>query len=261
MDQPIYSSVIPLFLQTNTYALIFISVIIVSLISLVGVVALGFKEEKLRAVLLYLVSFSAGALLGDVFVHLLPEMAKNGFGVSSGIYFLVGLIIFFILERFILWQHGHGEHSEHIHSSVYLTTVADSLHNFIDGTVIAASFLVDTTLGIATTLAVIFHEIPQEIGQFAILLHGGWSKRKAIIYNLFSGLASIAGAIIVILFARHLQETPTFLLAFAGASFIYIALSDIVPELHKEESKVKSVWQFLWLTLGICLMIALLAIE
>jgi zinc and cadmium transporter len=247
--------------MTETYLYIFASVLIVSLISLVGVIAIGLQEKRLRSILLYLVSFSAGALLGDVFLHILPEMAEVGFGVTEGLYFLTGLIVFFILERFIHWQHGHGDHDETVHSSVYLTTIADSLHNFIDGMVIAASFLVDPTLGIATTIAVIFHEIPQEIGQFAILLHGGWSKAKAIWYNLLSGLASILGAAVVVFFARGVEEAPTFLLAFAGASFIYIALSDIVPQLHKENSKLKGFGQFVWLILGIALMASLLLLE
>jgi zinc and cadmium transporter len=247
--------------MSETYLYIFASVLVVSLVSLVGVVALGLQEKKLRAILLYLVSFSAGALLGDVFIHLLPEMAEAGFGVKEGWYFLIGLLVFFVLERFILWQHGHGEHDETVHSSVYLTTIGDSLHNFIDGMVIAASFLVNPTLGVATTLAVIFHEIPQEIGQFAILLHGGWSKTKATWYNLFSGFASVLGAAVVVLFAKNIEEAPSFLLAFAGASFIYIALSDIVPQLHKEESTKKAIWQIVWLIFGIALMAALLWLE
>jgi zinc and cadmium transporter len=247
--------------MTETYIYIFASVLIVSFISLIGVIALGLQEQRLRSILLYLVSLSAGALLGDVFLHLLPEMAEAGFGVAQGAYFLIGIIIFFILERFILWHHSHGDHEESVHSSVYLTTIGDSLHNFIDGMVIAASFLVDVRLGIATSLAVIFHEIPQEIGQFAILLHGGWSKAKATWYNFLSALTAVAGAGIVVLFAKNIEEAPSFLLAFAGASFIYIALSDIVPELHKEASTKKSVWQFVWLLFGIGLMAALLLLE
>ena len=245
----------------NTYLYIFGSVLVVSFISLVGVIALGLNEKRLRLILAYLVSFSAGALLGDVFIHLLPEMSEAGFGVPEGFYFLIGIVVFFILERFILWHHSHGTHDESIHSSVYLTTIGDSLHNFIDGMVIAASFMVDVNLGIATTLAVIFHEIPQEIGQFAILLHGGWSKTKAIWYNFLSALTSVAGAAVVVLFARNIEEAPSFLLAFAGASFIYIALSDIVPELHREKSNKKSVIQFICLLLGIGLMAGLLFLE
>lgn len=247
--------------MNSIYLYIFGSVLIVSFASFVGVVTLGLNEARLRSILLHLVGFSAGALLGDVFLHLLPEMADAGFGVKEGAYFLVGILVFYILERFILWHHSHSSHDESIHSSVYLTTIGDSLHNFIDGLVIAASFLVDVNLGIATTIAVVFHEIPQEIGQFAILLHGGWSKKKAVLYNFLSALTSVAGAVVVVLFARNIEEAPSFLLAFAGASFIYIALSDIFPELHKEESTKKSIVQFIWLIGGVVLMGALLLFE
>ena len=247
--------------MSETYLYIFGSVLVVSAVSLIGVIALGMQEQRLRSVLLYLVSFSAGALLGDVFIHLLPEMAEMGLGVAEGFYFLAGILVFFVLERFILWQHTHGEHDESVHSTVYLTTIGDSLHNFLDGMIIAASFLVDVRLGVATTLAVIFHEIPQEIGQFAILLHGGWSKAKATWYNFLSALTSVAGAAVVVLFARNLEEAPSFLLAFAGASFVYIAMSDIIPRMHKEISNRKAYIQFVWMLVGVGLMAALLYLE
>jgi zinc and cadmium transporter len=239
-----------------------ISVLIVSAISLIGVVTLGLREKFLKSILFYLVSFSAGALLGDVFLHVLPEMAEdNGFGVRAGVYFLVGILVFFILERFILWHHAHGDHEESIHSVVYLTMVGDSLHNFIDGMIIATSFLVDVRLGIASTLAVIFHEIPQEVGQYAILIHGGWSKARALWYNLLSALTSVLGAVVVLVFARNLEGPPTLLLAFAGSSFIYIAMSDLIPELHREVRPKRSVIQFLWFVVGIGLMATLLLVE
>lgn len=237
------------------------SVLIVSAISLIGVFTLGLNEKYLRSILTSLVSFSAGALLGDVFLHLLPEMAETRFGVQEGAYFLSGIVVFFLLERFIFWHHAHGDHKEEIHSTVYLTTIGDSLHNFIDGMVIAASFLVSIPLGIASTLAVIFHEIPQEIGQFAILIHGGLSKGKALWYNFISALTSIIGAALVLLFARSFAGVPSFLLAFAGASFIYIAMSDLIPELHKESSTKRALVQFVWFLVGIGLMAALLTLE
>lgn len=243
------------------WAQVIVAVLTVSAISLVGVVTLGLKEKFIKSILFYLISFSAGALLGDVFLHLLPEMSEIGFGVREGIYFLLGLIFFFVLERFILWQHTHGEHDEKVHSSVYLSMIGDSLHNFIDGIIIAASFLVDYRLGLATTFAVILHEIPQEIGQYAVLLHGGWSKSKALLYNFLSALAAVAGAIIVLAFTSSLTEPPASLLAFAGASFVYVALSDLVPQLHKEQSKVKSLFQFIWFLLGAGIMGLLLLVE
>jgi zinc and cadmium transporter len=163
-------------------------------------------------------------------------MSAAGFGARQGFYFLAGILTFFILERFILWHHSHDDHNENIHSTVYLSTIGDSLHNFIDGIVIAASFLVSIPLGVASTLAVVFHEIPHEIGQFSILIHGGLSKGRALKYNFFSALTSILGALIVLFFARGLQTAPSFVLAFAGSSFVYIAMSDLIPELHKEAS-------------------------
>lgn len=247
--------------MSEIYLYTFGSVLVVSAISLIGVFALGLNDRFLRSILNYLVSLSTGALLGDVFIHLLPEMAEVGFGVKEGIYFLIGIVVFFILERFILWHHSHGSHDEEIHSSVYLSLIGDSLHNFIDGLIIAASFLVSPALGIAATIAVIFHEIPQEVGQYAILVHGGWSKTKALFYNFLSALSAVVGAGLVLIFARDLQEAPSFLLAFAGASFIYVAMSDLIPELHKEKSTKKSVVQFIWFLVGIGIMASLLLLE
>jgi zinc and cadmium transporter len=248
--------------MSETWVYSLISVLIVSAASLVGIVTLGLNHDRLKSILFYLVSFSAGALLGDVFIHVIPALGENGFSAKTGIDFLIGIVVFFILERFIHWQHSHGEeHDERVHSSVYLTMVGDSLHNFIDGMVIAASFLASPTLGIASTIAVILHEIPQEIGQYAILIHGGWGKAKALWYNLLSALTSVIGALIVLVFTQNLDGAPPFLLAFAGASFIYIALSDIVPQLHKEESTRKSVYQIIWLIAGIVVMALLLHLE
>lgn len=235
-----------------------VSVLITSLISFVGIFALGLKEKFLRSILFFLVSFSAGALLGDVFLHILPEMAESAFAAREGFYFLGGILVFFVLERFILWHRSHGDHEEKIHSMVYLTMVGDSVHNMVDGVVIAASFLVSVPLGIASTLAVIFHEIPHEIGQFAILLHGGWKKSKALWYNFLSALTAVAGALIVLIFARNLEGTSTFFLAFAGSSFIYIAMSDLIPELHREVGLRRSIAQFLWFMVGIAFMASLL---
>jgi zinc and cadmium transporter len=237
------------------------SVLLVSLVSLVGILALGLNHDRLKSILFYLISFSAGALLGDVFIHVIPEMAEIGFGAREGIYFIVGILIFFVLERFILWHHSHDDHEEKIHSVVYLTMAGDSLHNFIDGMVIATSFLVSPVLGVASTLAVIFHEIPQEIGQYAILIHGGWSKAKALCYNFLSALTAVLGAVIVLVFAQNLEGPPVFLLAFAGASFIYIAMSDLIPELHKEVGLKRSIIQFIWFIVGIGLMATLLYLE
>lgn len=247
--------------MSEIYLYTFVSVIIVSAISLIGIFTIGLNDKWLSRSLHYLISFSAGALLGDVFLHLIPELSENDFSPTTGMYFVVGVIIFFLLEKYILWHHSHDGHDEEIHTASYLTIFGDALHNFIDGLIIAASFLASVPLGIATTIAVVFHEIPQEIGQFAILVHGGWSKGKALLYNFISALTAIIGAAIVLFITPNLQGAPTYLLAFAGASFIYIAMSDIIPDLHKERSVVKSIWQIVAFIIGIAVMWLLLMLE
>jgi zinc and cadmium transporter len=238
-----------------------VSVFIVSLISFVGVFAIALNPEKLKKILLYLVSFSAGALLGDVFIHILPEMSEQGFSSESGMYIIAGIVLFFILEQFVWWHHSHSDHKEEIHSMVYLTQVGDTLHNFIDGMIIAAAYFVSIPVGIATTIAVIFHEIPQEIGNFAILVHGGWKAKKALLMNFFSALSAVLGAVLVMVFLRAEEVVPTWLIALAASSFIYISMSDIMPELQKEKDGKKSSLLVLCFILGILVMSGLLLLE
>jgi len=245
--------------QAWVYAIL--SVLAISLVSLVGVLTFAINQEKLKSWLLTLVSFSAGALLGDVFIHILPEMAKNGWPVNVSLYLLAGIIIFFMLERFVLWHHSHSEHEESIHSYTYLSLISDGLHNLIDGMIIASAFLANTTLGIATTLAVIFHEIPQEIGNYAILIHGGFSRGRALFYNFISALTAFLGALIVLTIFQNLDAAPTSLLAVSAASFIYIAMSDLIPQLHKEQNKKTAAWHLLWFILGIAIMWLLILID
>ncbi len=237
-----------------------LAVLVVSLISFVGVFTLAIGEQKLKKWLLSLVSFSAGALLGDVFIHILPEMAENGWPEQAGMYLLFGVVLFFALERFVFWHHSHSEHDEAVHSYTYLSLLSDSLHNFIDGMIIAGAFLLNTSLGIATTLAVVFHEIPQEIGNFAVLVHGGFSKMKALFYNFISALTAFLGALVVLAFFKG-EGAPIFLLSISASSFIYIAMSDLIPQLHKEKSNKAAVWHLVWFMLGIGAMWALIILE
>ncbi len=242
-----------------TYTLV--SVAVVSLISLVGIFSFAIKQERLERVLFYLISFSAGALLGDVFIHILPEIMEGETAVRIGWYVLAGIMLFFVLERMLLWHHSHSSHKEEVHSMVYLTIFGDALHNFLDGVAIAAAFLASIPIGIATAIAVVFHEIPQEIGQFAILVHGGWSRKKALLYNFFSALTAIFGALVVLLFSRSFTEAPTVLLSLGAAGFIYIAMSDLIPELQKEPNTRQSVLQLVWMLAGIGVMALLLLLE
>ncbi len=237
------------------------SVSAISAVSLIGVFTLGIKQERLQRILFYLVSFSAGALLGDVFIHILPEIMEGEGALRNGIYVLAGIMLFMVLERMLRWHHSHGSHKEEIHSVVYLTIIGDAFHNFLDGVAIAVSFLISIPIGIATASAVIFHEIPQEIGQYAILVHGGWSRKKALRYNFFSALTAIAGALLVLVFATNFTDALAPLLGLTAASFIYIALADLIPELQKEPNTRRFIVQLVWMLAGIGIMATLLLFE
>ena len=239
-----------------------LSVIFVSLLSFVGVLFIAIKEEKLKKILLFLVSFAAGGLLGDSFIHLLPEaVEEDGFSLSVSLAVLVGLLLFFVLEKFICWRHCHIPTSKsHPHPVVFMNLIGDGFHNFIDGAVISASFLTTIPLGIATTLAVVLHEIPQEISDFGVLLHGGLSKNKALIFNFASALAAVGGAILVLILGERIVGVSQLLIPFTAGGFIYIAGSDLIPELHKETNLAKSLIQMVGLILGIGIMLILLFI-
>jgi len=236
------------------------SVLIVSLISVIGIFALTIDQKKLNKILMYLVSLSAGTLLGDAFIHLLPEAyasAKTPILVS--LFTLGGILVFFVLEKFFHWRHCHEVASaDHPHPFSFVILVGDSIHNLIDGMVIAGSFLISIPVGIATTVAVIFHEIPQEIGDFGSLVYGGFSRKKAILFNFLSGLLAVLGAIIVLAIGKNTETFLACLIPFTAGGFIYIASSDLIPELHKHTEIKKSFGQLLMFLLGIAIMTSLI---
>lgn len=238
-----------------------ISVFIVSLISLIGVFTLSFDQKKLYKFLIYFVSLSAGTLMGDAFIHLIPEAFKeNGKGITVSLSILFGILVFFLLEKVLHWRHCHEEPCEdHPHPFSYVILFGDSLHNFIDGTIIAASFIISIPIGIATTIAVIFHEIPHEIGNFGSLIYGGFSRKKAILYNFFSALFAILGAIMVLAINANI-DIAQFLIPFAAGGFVYVAGTDLIPELHKHNDTNHGVFQVLTFVLGIAIMFGLLLI-
>ena len=213
--------------------------------------------------LVYLISFSAGALFGDAFIHLLPEVVEShGFSLIISLSILTGIVLFFILEKIIHWQHCHLPITEeHVHPFAYMNLIGDALHNFIDGVIIAASYVVSIPAGIATTLAVALHEIPQEIGDFGVLIHGGFSRSKALVLNFISALAAVLGAVLALWAAAFVERIELFLVPIAVGGFIYIAGSDLIPELHKETILRRSILQVLAFLLGIGVMTALLFIE
>ncbi len=241
-------------------ALILICIFLVSVISLIGIVFVVLSEKWFNKALLMLVGFASGSLLGGAFFHLIPEAIEK-VGKASSItvenIFLalaLGLLIFFVLEKF-LWRHCHEREKCPVHPFAYLNLVGDGIHNFIDGIIIAASFMAsqDVSLGFIVTLAVAAHEIPQEIGDFSILLYGGFSKTKALIYNFLTALTAMAGGIFTFYGSAFLPQTP-YLLAFAAGGFIYIASTDLIPELHRERKALNSFLQFIMLSIGLFLM-------
>jgi len=201
-----------------------------------------------------LIGFASGSLIGGAFIHLLPESLEET-GQTVFYYVIVGIVFFFIMEKFLYWRHCHEEKCP-VHTFAYLNLIGDGIHNFIDGMLIAASFILSYDLGAATTLAVIFHEIPQEIGDFGVLIYGGFTKRKALAYNFVSALTAVAGALITYYLA-YIQGIEHFLVPFAAGGFIYIAATDLMPELHKKSHATESLIQLFAILAGIGLMSAL----
>ncbi len=239
-----------------------ISVLGVSAISLSGVIILLLHERMMKIVLPILVSISAGALLGDVFLHILPEMTEEGIAEWSWLMVLGGILASFILEKFIHWHHCHHvECVDHRHPLGVMNLVGDFLHNALDGILIAGSFMVSTELGIATTIAVLLHEIPQEIGDVGVLLYSGFSKMRTILFNVGTALSAVIGAVVVLMLDAPAENIASVLVPFAAGNFLYIAGSDLIPELHKETNVGKSFQQLLGILAGIGAMAALLFLE
>jgi len=239
-----------------------ISVILVSIISLIGIFTLSIKTKSLEKILIYMIAFAAGALLGDVFIHIVPELSENGFTFISSIYILFGIALGFIIEKIIRWRHCHHiTCKKHPHHLSKMNLIGDSIHNFIDGIIIAISYLISIPIGIATSLAVIFHEIPQEIGDYGILIYAGYSRKKALIFNFLISLTAIIGAIITLIIGAASENLLLIILPIAAGNFIYIATADLIPELHKEIRLTQSLSQLIFFILGIAVMFLITLLE
>lgn len=244
------------------WAYTLISVTFVSLLSLVGVITLSLREARLRKVLIFLVAFAVGALLGDVFIHLLPEsFEKIGTNLITPLLVIVGFLIFFVLEKFVRWRHLGSAQTSKIQPVVTMNIVGDAVHNFIDGMLIAASFMVSVPIGITTTIAIVLHEIPQEIGDFGILVNGGLSIRRALMFNLLAALMAFVGAMVTIVIGGQFQNYAVYLLPVTAGGFIYIAGPDLIPELQQEVKVSNSIWQFCALLMGVMVMSLLTLLE
>ena len=229
--------------ELSTLGYIILFTLIGSVFSLIGGIILLYREKIALKFSHFLAAFAAGTLLGTVFFDLLPESLeeKEHSGSDINIFFwvLFGILGFFLLERFIHWfhHHQHEYEDEPVKPTVPLIIIGDSVHNFIDGVVIAATFLVSIPLGIVTTLAVAAHEIPQEIGDFGILLHKGLKRKKVLLVNILSALAAVIGALITFWIGEQIETSIPMLLAITAGFFIYIAASDLIPEIHHENRK------------------------
>jgi zinc and cadmium transporter len=225
----------------SPFLLSFISVVAVSLLSFLGILFFLFEEKNIRKSLLFFVSLSTGALLGDVFIHMIPDMAKHPETFTRDLYL--------------------GDHHGHNHPVGIVNLVGESMHNFIDGLVIAAGFLASPTIGFSTTLAVILHEMPHEIGNVAVLLHVGYSRKKALFYNFLSATVSIFGVLVVYLFTVSSDVFGAYMLPFAAGNLLYIAGSDLIPELHKENKALKSLGQLVCILIGMAIMYGVKLME
>ncbi len=237
----------------TTLSFIFIATLLISLGAFVGFFFLYFKKELNKKILLFLVSLSAGTLMGGAFIHLLPEALEKL--EANTVFFLVLLsfIIFFFIEKILYWRHCHEEDCE-VHSFGYMNLIGDSVHNFIDGLIIAATFLIDVRLGMTTTIAIAFHEIPQEIGDFGVLLYSGFKKSKALVLNFLVALMTVVGGIAGYFISLNLENLTSYLLPFAAGGFIYISTSDLIPEIRKEKDIKKSLISFTIFLIGLGIM-------
>jgi len=239
---------------------IVLATLVVSAISLIGVVTLSVQDKLLHRLLPLLVALAAGAMLATAFFDLLPDAIRSDGVAQSMPLVLVGIVFFLLIERFLHWHHHHKHHhvSDKKECPVgWLSLIGSTLHNFIDGTIIAAGFIVSPQIGFLTTISIITHEIPHEIGDFSLLIWGGFSKRKAIFFNFLSALASLAGGVLTFFVASFVPGLTAVLLPLAAGQFIYIACVDLAPEMHKENNSRRSVEQLAAFGFGIAMIVVM----
>jgi zinc and cadmium transporter len=242
----------------TSWAYALLSVFVVSAISLVGIATISLSDRRTRQTIFVSVSLAAGAMFGDAFIHILPEsFAIPDRAIKTSTYVLTGILTFFVLEKFLRWRHAHevdGRSERTIQPVGYLNLFADAIHNLIDGMLIGAAYSVSISVGLATTIAIVLHEIPQELGDFGVLIHAGFSRARALVFNFLSGLLAVVGAIVSLLASGSLVSFSEFMLPFTAGGFIYIAGCDLLPELHKEVEPSRSGLQLVAMGVGIGLM-------
>jgi zinc and cadmium transporter len=241
-------------MQTLLYILL--SVSIVSAISFIGVFTLAWKKNKLHDLLSSLVALAAGTMMGTAFLHLLPEAAENLDSHELFMMVLASFITFFAIEKFLHWRHCHDDNCS-THTYGRMSLIGDGVHNFLDGLIIAAAYVGGIEVGIATTIAVILHEIPQEIGDFGVLIKSGYTTRRALFLNFLGALTAVAGGVIGFMLAGEIEGFVKILTPFAAGSFLYIAATDLLPQLQEEKHRKKSLQSLAVFLVGVMLMFVL----
>ncbi|MGQ9618572.1 MAG: ZIP family metal transporter [Candidatus Aminicenantia bacterium] len=214
-----------------------VSILIISLFSFSGIIFIGLEKNSFDKLISFFVSISIGTLMGGAFFHLIPESLES----LESTYLPMGLVIcgiflFLLLEQMVRWRHCH-DYDCPVHAFAYLNLIGDGLHNFIDGIAIASAYLIEPRLGVSTTIAILFHEIPQELGDFGVLIYGGFKKSKALIFNFISSLTALIGGIGTFYFSKIVKTFELYIPSIAAGGFLYIALSDLIPEFHRGKSK------------------------
>lgn len=237
----------------STLAWIIVGGALMSAIAMVGSLTLVLKPSTLERLLLPLVAFAAGSLVGGAFFHMIPaaiDANANTLGISVAV--VTGFTVFFVLEQVLHWHHCHRAQSDCKKPLTYLILIGDALHNFLGGLAIAGTFLIDVRLGITSWLAAAAHEVPQELGDFGVLVHGGWSKRRALLFNVLSGLTFLLGGLLA--YGLSFQMNVSWLIPFAAGNFLYIGASDLVPEVNKHDDHKANAVHLLAFVLGVALL-------
>ena len=230
------------------------SSLLMSAIAMIGSVTLILKESTLQRIILPLVAFSAGALIGGAFFHMIPAgLSQYGNNNSFFVWIIAGFSVFFALEQLLHWHHCNRAAASCKQPLTYLILLGDGLHNFIGGLAIAGTFIIDIRLGIMAWLAAAAHEVPQELGDFAVLVHGGWDKRKALLFNVLSALTFLAGGLLT--YAVSSKMDVSFLIPFAAGNFLYIGASDLVPEIRNHKDPGVNIISFIFFLFGVSLML------
>ena len=245
----------------STLAWIIVGGVLMSAIAMVGSVTLVLRPATLDRLLLPLVAFAAGSLIGGAFFHMIPAaLDANVHILGIGVAVVTGFTVFFVLEQVLHWHHCHRAQSDCKQPLTYLVLIGDGLHNFLGGLAIAGTFLIDIRLGITSWLAAAAHEVPQELGDFGVLVHGGWSKRRALLFNVLSGLTFLLGGLLA--YGLSFQMDVSWLIPFAAGNFLYIGASDLVPEVNKHHDLKANAVHLFAFVLGLTLLLfARLAIE